>query len=59
MEVKLKKEPKVRISYDEMEAYLLLPEPITEEAYELNDIMSIVEKSGVKINLDQEKIKAK
>ena len=55
MEVNLKKEPKVRISYDEMEAYLLLPEPL-EDAYELSNIMSIVEAAGVKIGVDQEKI---
>ncbi len=58
MEVTLKKEPKVRISYDEMEAYLLLPEPVTEEPYELEQVMAIVEKSGVKINLDKDKISA-
>ena len=58
MEVTLRKEPKVRISYDEMEAYLLLPEPLTDEAYELSDVMSLVEKAGVKIGVDTEKITA-
>ena len=56
MEVTLKKEPKVRISYDEMEAYLLLPEPPLDAAYELSDVMSIVEAAGVKIGVDKEKI---
>ncbi len=58
MEVTLKKEPKVRISYDEMEAYLLLPEPFLEENYELSHVMAVVDAAGVKINLDRDKIAA-
>ena len=43
MEIVLKKEPKIRISYDEMEAYLLLPSPLTpDEDYEFNDVMEKV-----------------
>ncbi len=58
MEVTLKREPKVRISYDEMEAYLILPEPLLEEGYELEQVMASVDKAGVKINLDKDKIAA-
>lgn len=58
MEVTLKREPKVRISYDEMEAYLILPEPLLDDAYELEHVMSVVEAAGVKINLDKDKIAA-
>ena len=40
MEITFKREPKIRISYDEMEAYLLLPSPLTpDEEYEFSDIM--------------------
>lgn len=58
MEVTLKKEPKVRISYDEMEAYLVLPEPFEGEEYELEQILSIIETAGVKIGLDKDKVAA-
>ena len=59
MEIVLKKEPKIRISYDEMEAYLMLPTPLTpEEQYEFNDIMEKVRAAGVKIGIDETKISA-
>lgn len=58
MEKTSKKEPKVRISYDDMEAYLVLPQPDWGENYKFNDVMSVVQISGVKIGVDKEKIKA-
>ncbi len=59
MEIVLKKEPKIRISYDEMEAYLILPSPLTpDEEYEFNDVMEKVHASGVKIGIDETKISA-
>ena len=59
MEIVLKKEPKIRISYDEMEAYLLLPSPLTpDEEYEFNDIMEKVRAAGVKIGINETKISA-
>ena len=59
MEIALKKEPKVRISYDEMEAFLLLPTPVDpEEEYEFNDIMDRVRAAGVKIGINEKKISA-
>ena len=58
MDVTLKREPKVRIIYDEMDAYLTLPEPITDEPYELDDVMKAIEAAGVKIGLDKEKVEA-
>lgn len=59
MEIVLKKEPKIRISYDEMEAYLLLPSPLTpDEDYEFTDIMERVHAAGVKIGIDETKISA-
>lgn len=50
-----KKKPKVRISYDAMEAYLLLPEP--DEIYEFSEIMQLIDAAGVKTGIDQERIK--
>ena len=54
----MKREPRVRISYDEMEAYLTLPEPVMEEPYELSDVFGAIEAAGVKIGLDKEKVEA-
>ena len=59
MEITLKKEPKIRISYDEMEAFLLLPTPADPEVeYEFNDIMDKVRAAGVKIGINEAKISA-
>ncbi len=58
MEITLKKEPKIRISYDEMDAYLMLPEPPPDGNYELSEVMSAIEAAGVKIGLDKEKVEA-
>ena len=53
MDVSLMKKPKVRISYDEMEAYLLLPTPLEEDAYALADILELLKSNGVKIGIDE------
>lgn len=58
MEVSLVKKPKVRISYDEMEAYLLLPTPALEDNYVLADVLETLKLSGVKIGIDETKISA-
>ncbi len=58
MEVALKNVPKVRISYDEMEAYLLLPTPVLNQEYVLEDILELVRSSNVKEGIDEEKIAA-
>ena len=58
MEEITKKEPKVRISYDDMEAYLILPQPDWGETYKLSQVMSAIEFSGVKIGIDKDKVKA-
>ena len=52
----LQKNPKVRISYDEMEAYLLLPTPAYDVPYKLDEIMDIIKVAGVKIGVDEAKI---
>jgi len=59
MEIVLKKEPKIRISYDEMEAYLLLPTPLEfDEEYNFEDVMERVRNAGVKIGINETKISA-
>lgn len=56
MDVSLSNKPDVRISYDEMEAYLTLPTPLYGEPYRLEDIMETIRQSGVKIGLNEKKI---
>ena len=59
MEITLKKEPKIRISYDEMEAYLLLPTPLEMvDDYTFDDVMAKVHAAGVKIGINETKISA-
>ena len=59
MEIALYNGPKIRISYDEMEAYLILPSPLTpEDGYEFNDVMEKVRAAGVKIGIDENKVSA-
>ena len=44
MDTTLNIKPKVRISYDEMEAFLMLPEPMTpNEKYQLADVIKELE----------------
>lgn len=58
METAIKRDPKVRISYDEMEAYLTLPEPMEGEDYSLGEVLSLIESAGVKFGLDDTKVSA-
>lgn len=58
MDINLKKDPKVRISYDEMEAFLTLPTPLNEEGYNFNDIMKLIKDAGVKIGIEETKVSA-
>ena len=57
MAVTLKREPQIRISYDEMEAYLTLPTPLEfNEEYKLDDVMQKVKNAGVRIGINESKI---
>ncbi len=58
MEVAFKKEPKIRISYDEMEAYLTLPMPPVEERYSPEEVLEKVHAAGVKVGLDKDKVRS-
>lgn len=54
----LAKQPKIRISYDEMEAYMILPTPLTGQVYAFSDVMETIKSSGVKIGIDETKVNA-
>ncbi len=58
MDIKLQKNPKVRISYDEMEAYLILPTPAYGVPYKVSEVMDIIKLAGVKIGVDEAKVTA-
>lgn len=58
MDVTVKREPRIRISYDEMDAYLTLPEPVMSESYNPSEVFAAIEAAGVKIGLDREKVEA-
>lgn len=50
--------PEVRISYDEMEAYLVLPEPGPGEEYNIRMLMDALGESGVYAGIDNQKLNA-
>lgn len=54
----MKNIPKVRISYDEMEAFLFLPTPASNQEYVFSDVMELVHCSNVKEGIDEKKIAA-
>lgn len=57
MENILKIAPKIRISYDEMEAYLLLPRPIVpDEEYKLDDVIEKIHMAGVRTGINETKV---
>ena len=56
MAVNLQNIPKVRISYDEMEAFLFLPMPLPDEQYYFDEVVELVKSSGVKEGIDEKKI---
>ncbi len=56
MDISFVKKPKIRISYDEMEAFLLLPTPVLQEPYDLDEVLEMLKSNGVKIGIDEEKI---
>lgn len=58
MDIQLKTTPKIRISYDEMEAYLILPSPLLDETYEFLEVLEAVQAAGVKIGINEDKIRA-
>lgn len=53
MDAQQTKEPIVRISYDEMEAYLLLPPLSSGDTYSLEEVKQAVQKAGVKAGIDE------
>ena len=55
MDTTLNKKPRVRIAYDEMEAFLTLPEP-GEEEYEIEDVIKAIEAAGVRFGFQRDKV---
>lgn len=51
MDASQKKEPIVRISYDEMEAYLLLPTLPPDASYSMSEVREAINKAGVKAGI--------
>ena len=57
MDTTLNIKPRVRIAYDEMEAFLTLPEPLeSNEEYKIEDVIQIIEQAGVRFGLKKEKV---
>lgn len=50
-------QPRVRVSYDEMEAYLLLPVPKVGEDYTLEEIMALLETNHIQYGIEEETLK--
>lgn len=48
--------PIVRVTYDEMEAYMLLPEPALDEIYEVRQLQAALNESGVSAGIIEEKL---
>lgn len=48
--------PMVRITYDEMEAYILLPEPELDAVYTMPQLMQALAENGVTYGIDKERL---
>ncbi len=48
--------PMVRIAYDEMEAYMMLPELALDEAYDVAELRAALEESGVREGIMEDKL---
>lgn len=49
--------PIVRIAYDEMEAYILLPQPEPDEVYSLEQLKAALVQSGVSVGIMEEQLR--
>lgn len=56
MEVQANEEPLVRVSVDEMEAYLMLSEKENDEPYNLTELKKVLEERGVCAGIDEPKL---
>ena len=48
--------PIIKISYDEMEAYLTLPMPLLDQRYELTEVLGALEERGVRNGVNIERV---
>ena len=46
MESNNKKEPTIRISYDELQAFMMVPILPTDENYRLDELLAVISKRG-------------
>lgn len=56
MPITVKTKPRVRIRYDEMEAYIMLPEPEAGEKYTISNLMQVLGENEVRAGIDQDKL---
>lgn len=56
MPITVKTKPRVRIRYDEMEAYIMLPEPEAGEKYTISNLMQALGENEVRAGIDQDKL---
>ena len=50
-------QPKARITYDEMEAFLTLPVPKEGEEYTLEELLALLEKNQIRHGIEQETLR--
>lgn len=51
-----KKDPQIRVSHDNMQAYLYLPNPIT-ESYTVSDVEKALQSSGVSYGIQEDRVR--
>ncbi len=56
MSISNEEKPEIRVSYDNMQAFLKLPVPQSGKEYSVRDILMMLEAKGIKTGIDQEMI---
>lgn len=54
MESNNKKEPTIRISYDELQAFMMVPILPTNENYRLDELLAVISKRGIRYGIKQD-----
>ena len=54
MESNNKKEPTIRISYDELQAFMMVPILPTDENYRLDELLAVISKRGIRYGVKQD-----
>ncbi len=58
MPTQTEQKPLVRISYDEMEAYMMLPEPAPDQSYDIRMLHQALSEKGVNAGIDEKRLSA-